>query len=305
MGFLVQRLKDFFFWSIREGKSALAKEALKYIALWLGSLFLAALVGVANRLVKNRAITIEEIRSGPFDFLMGLIRESPVHSFSVLFFVAVVVVFIFLLRRARWRFNEQSKLVKEGEAAKALATEAGLGGRWPHAKHEDGGAPWGDLCAEITRPENNILYILGANGIDTFGRPGSPLYSAMRQFPGTIRAILIRPNSDEVRGRSQAVGMDTYEYNSAIRTSVSRLRELKRQQHSVEGRYYDGQLNWKLIITNRTIWVQYYLPGAGHVDSTPVWRLDSTASEGSFYRYFYLEFDRIWRRCQTFPMELD
>jgi hypothetical protein len=31
--------------------------------------------------------------------------------------------------------------------------------------------------------------------------------------------------------------------------------------HSIEARYYEGQPNWKLIVTNSTPWVQYFLPG--------------------------------------------
>jgi len=46
------------------------------------------------------------------------------------------------------------------------------------------------------------------------------------------------------------------------------LKFLRKQAHSIEARYYEGQPNWKLIATNSTLWVQYYLPGGPHVDQT-------------------------------------
>jgi hypothetical protein len=135
------------------------------------------------------------------------------------------------------------------------------------------------LCAEISRHDNRVLFILGANGVETFGRPGSPLYKALEDFRGSVRVILTDPESDETAGRAAGLGTPIGEYKRAITTSVRRLSDLRHQHHSIEGRYYNGQPNWKMIITSRTEWIQYYAPGV-HVDATPVWRFDSTEHGG-------------------------
>ena len=84
---------------------------------------------------------------------------------------------------------------------------------------------------------------------------------------------------------------------------MRRLRDLRYQHHAIDGRFYNGQPNWKMIITSRTAWLQYYAPGK-HVDETPVWRLDSTEHGNGLYHIFAMEFERIWRRCEGHDMPL-
>jgi hypothetical protein len=194
--------------------------------------------------------------------------------------------------------------LKEASVAAPLVAELGIGGRWPHAKNE-AGAPWGDVCKEIQRSDNTVLDILGANGVETFGERGSPLYEVMQSFTGTMRVILLHPTSPETTGRAQSVRTDIRTYRKAIVASQARLRELRRQYRAVDGRFYDGQPNWKLIITSRTAWVQYYLPTGQHVNETPMYRFDATGDTSDLFHMFHMEFDRIWRRCNTFPMKLD
>jgi hypothetical protein len=100
------------------------------------------------------------------------------------------------------------------------------------------------------------------------------------------------------------VGTDPKEYKANIEISVRRVRELRRQQHPIEGRYYDGQPNWKLIVTSRTVWMQYYMPNSKHVADTPCWRFDLTSTDDGLYHYFSMEFQRIWRRCVGDDMNL-
>jgi hypothetical protein len=72
----------------------------------------------------------------------------------------------------------------------------------------------------------------------------------------------------------------------------------------VDGRYYTGEPNWKMIITSRTAWIQYYSPGGPHVDQTPVYRFDANNDGQGLYYLFKMEFERIWRRCEASPMKL-
>jgi hypothetical protein len=211
---------------------------------------------------------------------------------------ASYAIFFILLRRSNW-------ILREATIERVLAVQAGIGGRWPHAKPDDpGGAPWNDLCAEIKRHDNRTLLILGANGVETFGRQGSPLYDVMQHFLGQTRVILIDPESEQAAGRAAAVHQSINEYKKAIAVSAKRLRELRHQHHAIEARYYDGLPNWKMIITSRTAWIQYHIPGQ-HVAETPTWRFDSTEEGSGLYTLFALEFERVWRRCEFSEIPLN
>jgi hypothetical protein len=300
-------------WATRESRSIIAKEILKYLLLTICTLLLGWFFGVVSGLLHLEVPLTQEtalkrlaelVASDPYAWTVGLIRRDPVHVVVGLIFGTFVAITFVLLRRASRRIHGQAQLLKDSATYRALVSEAGLGGRWPHARADGTGAPWKDLCAEILRPDNHHLYILGANGIDTFGGPHSPLYGTLQQFSRTIRVILVKPDSQEVIGRSEALNQDPAIYRAAIEVSVRRLRDLRRQQHAIEGRFYDGQPNWKLIVTSRTVWMQYYTPGGAHVDQTPCWRFDLTATDGGLYHYFFMEFDRIWRRCEPAVMDL-
>lgn len=247
------------------------------------------------------ALVQDWLISKPYDAVV----DHPLLSTVILLLVVVTVVLGFLLSRAHSILNLQSSILSGADANYALVTQAGIEGRFPHAKQNEEGAPWKSLCEEILSPENKFVYILGANGIDTFGRPGAPLHDALQNFRGNIRVILCQPGSKQMKGRAAAVGINSNDYEKAIKESVKRLRTLRNQAYSVEGRYYEGQPNWKLIITNSTVWVQYYLPGGPHVDQTPVWLVSVTPNADGFYHLFHLEFNRIWERCIANPIALN
>lgn len=240
--------------------------------------------------------------SKPYDFI---VQDHPRLSIAIILLVVILIVLGALLFRANRILNKQSEVLSGADANYALVTQAGIKGRYPHARQADDGAPWKALCDEVLSSDNKFIYILGANGIDTFGRPGSPLYETLQNFRGTIRVILSKPGTKPMKGRAQAVGINPVDYEKAIRESVRRLKALRKQAHSIEARYYEGQPNWKLIVTNSTLWVQYYLPGGPHVDQTPVWLVSVTENGDGFYHLFHMEFDRIWERCALTPINLN
>lgn len=296
-------------WVATQSFGILAREALKYAVLGAAAVFGAWLLTVITTFFQvqgdtwsaffaNLGQAAVTFLKSPYDYSIRAFSNDPIYYFTVLVLASGNLTLLVLLRRARKRFRATA-------VERALAQQAGLGGRWPHARVDDpAGAPWGELCKEIARPDNHLLYILGANGIDTFGAQGSPLYAVMQSFRGEVRAILVHPNSNETVGRAHAVGTDPIEYRRAIRQSETRLRDLRRQQHAVEGRFYTGQPNWKLIITSTTAWVQYYAAGGQHVNATPVWRFDATKEGDGLYHLFRMEFERVWRRCADDEMNL-
>ena len=235
------------------------------------------------------------------------ILEKPQRAIPAVLIVMVLIGLVALLYRAYKTIGRQLTLVKEAAENKALVAQFGAGARWPHARRSGaGGAPWDDLIKEIERPGNHSLDILGANGVDTFADVASPLYDVLARFKnGPIRVILAFPDRRTVTGRALNVGTNARDYVKAIIKSQSRLRELKSHHLSVDGRYYKGEPNWKLIITSRTAWMQYYEPGGPHVDQTPVYRFDASDEGQGLYHLFKLEFERIWRRCEADPMKLN
>lgn len=246
-----------------------------------------------------------DIFTDPADWTR-FILEKPQRAIPAILLVLILIGLIALLYRAYKTIGKQLTLVREAAANKALVAQFGAGGRWPHCRRSGGGgAPWEDLIKEIERPANDSLDILGANGVDTFGDVTSPLYEVLARFRnGPIRVILAFPDRRTVMGRALTLGVNPRDYVKAIIKSQSRLRELTSHHLPVEGRYYKGEPNWKLIITSRTVWMQYYEPGGSHVDQTPVYRLDVNDDGQGLYHLFKMEFERIWRRCEADPMKL-
>jgi hypothetical protein len=296
-------------WVTNEGKLIVAREILKWILFALFTLASAWALGVVGNILHVSGptwgdifaaiedATIRFFRS-PIQFSIQAYSNNPIYAFIFLILIAGNVIFFILLVRSNRRLHASS-------IERSLAIQAGLGGRWPHALLNDPqGAPWDELCAAISRGDNHHLYILGANGIDTFGDRLAPLYDVMETSHAEMKIVLIHPDSPQLAGRATAVGIEPRDYKRAIRTSEQRLRDLKRQHHAIEGRFYDGQPNWKMIITTTTVWVQYYAPGRQHVNQTPVWRFDATPAGDGLYHLFRMEFDRIWRRCEGVEMHL-
>lgn len=305
-------------WAAKETRGFILRETLKTVVLTIAALVIGWLLTILSALfhlktpltvdaLKDRAAELaNQFLAHPYDLSIGLLQADPVHSVSAICIAAIVLVLYVLVRRARRQLKQQSSFLLELAKDRALVEQAGLGGRWPHARvGVPDGAPWDAIRAEILEPHNQFLCILGANGINTFGRQGSPLYETLSQFKRTTRVILVSTKSRQIEGRASAIGVDAREYKTAIQSSVRRLEELKRQMHPIEGRFYDGQPNWKLIITSRTAWMQYYMPGGMHVDATPAWRFDHVEDASCLYHYFHMEFDRVWRRCENDLMVLN
>jgi hypothetical protein len=302
-------------WLARESAGVLTKEFLKIALFSVAAIFVSWFLAAVNQLFRlETPITVDNFWSqlqsfiltawhNPFDYTVGLYARDPLHSIIALIVAIIFVLVVVLFRRVKRRIRTLAGNLQEAAVSQALVSQIGIGGRWPNAK--DGSeAPWPELCKEIRRSDNSVLDILGANGVETFGEPGSPLYELLNTFTGTIRVILLHPTGDATTGRAQSVGSNIRAYRKSILTSQRRLRDLKKQHRPVDGRFYNGQPNWKLIITSRTAWVQYYMPTGLHVNATPMYRLDATEDGSDLFHIFHLEFDRIWNRCADFPMKL-
>jgi hypothetical protein len=296
------------------------KRAVVAIAILVGGWFLSV---IANIYELNRRPTATEflwllIAEAPKDFVLWVLRGArividlaiiyPLYSVGCIILVSGYIILFVLIQRARRLIDEQADLLREADDDRELLSLAGLSEWWPHTRPDgsgvSSGVSWEELRAEIQRSENNTLHILAANGLETFGAPEAPLYHALQQFRGTVQILLVDPASEQIDGRARALGISKYRYRRAIRISERRLRELRKQHRLVEGRYYEAQPNWKLILTNRRAWVQYYAPGGPHVNEAACWRFDATEKGTGLYHLFFLEFERIWRSCELNQMDL-
>jgi hypothetical protein len=303
-------------WIAEETKGLLKKEALKFVVLTALSLIVAWILTRVSQLLQleppltldnlgsQAVVLLQDFKAHPYDNTIGVLTANPLASGVSLAFSSLLVVSAVLVRRAHFKVERISADLQEVAANAALAAKLGIGGRWAHSARDGSGAPWNELSQEILRAENNVLDILGANGLETFGEPGAPLYDTLQKFSGTTRVILLHPTSSETTGRARSVNIAVRTYRKAILASQARVRDLRKSHHAVDGRFYDGQPNWKMIITSRTAWVQYYIPGGVHVAATPVFRFDVSDDASCFYNLFHMEFDRIWRRCEGSPMKL-
>lgn len=285
--------------------------ALAVVAL-LGGIafgFIAKVVGLDHRpTAEEIAGLVWQSTIELWPWLIQAFHRHPVVGIAVIILIILYGIGGTIARALYRRLRDANDLLSKSTTQRELLSRSGLSGQWQHAKLDGTGAPWSDLVSEIRRPENNFLLILGANGLETFGAATSPLYNVLADFTGDVRVMLAHPNKQNkfVDGRASALGMSARDYRKAIQTSVSRLRDLKKETHSIDGRFYRNQCSWKLIVTNTTMWLQYYHAGHIHVADTPTYRFDSKAEGGkSLYHFFYMEFNRLWDACHDDPMRLD
>lgn len=296
----MQWLRQKFASILDEGKRVALRETLKWIFLTIVSLvggwFSAALHRLfapapplaSESILTRMAAIAHDFARAPLQYSFEILWENFFSTILTIILVACLAILFVLWRRIR-------RILGDVAVESALTVQAGLGGRWNHAIEElTDGAPWKDLCAEISRPDNNMLLIVAANGLETFAKAGSPLYEPLRKFRHQVRVLLLDPDCSETEARALTVSVPLNEYKRATNTSIRRLDELIAEGRPVTWRLYTHQPSWKMIITSRTAFIQYYISGQ-HVQQTPLWRLDVTEHGTGFYHSFVMEFERLWR----------
>ncbi len=236
----------------------------------------------------------DEERSQLVAALFGWLIDSSYQHPVIMGVAAIVLVAtllaIYLVRRTK---------SQKSSDLETILKEIGIEGLWPHGRFSptaEGGASWKQMCEDISRRDNSFVFILGANGIDTFGGKHSPLYDAIGTFTKEMKVVLLAPGSPEMESPASAVNLPPKVYRGYITKSRKRLSALKKQGRHIEMKYYDGRPNWKMIITNERSWIQYYESGS-NVSDCPVFVFFNSQSPYNFYSIFYTEFMRIWARC--------
>ncbi len=173
----------------------------------------------------------------------------------------------------------------------------------PEVKKSD----WAAVCADIKRAsdEHSPLWILGATGKETFSSPTSPLFDALRTFSGEIKVLLVRPNSVAFDHRCNSLGLSKDNYTGDILDSIEYCKELvTKKGRSVELKLYESPPIWKMFLTNRVLWVQYYKPGE-HVDKTPIYCFKYVGTESTLFDGFRTVFQKRWSHDASKNVQLE
>jgi hypothetical protein len=232
----------------------------------------------------------------------ALFWKHPTIGFLYLMLITGAFILVIPLFRARRRIRAQGERLREGDKFQNLITRTGLTAHWPHGRNDGTGASWVSLCRAIRRPPQ-FVWILGANGADTFSLPNSPLYEVLEDFPNSLRVMLAHPDSEFTSARATDVHTDQKEYRRLIIQSVERLKALYARRQNIEARYYWDRPTWKMIITGRSMWVQYYQPGQ-HVANTPVFRF-AAGTRNNLYQSFYQKYEHLWYGARQHIIKLD
>ena len=74
---------------------------------------------------------------------------------------------------------------------------------------------------------------------------------------------------------------------------MRKYRLVAKKGESVELRLYESLPIWKMFLTNRLLWVQYYKPGE-HVDKTPIYCFEYGGVESTLFDGFRTVFKKRW-----------
>ena len=170
-----------------------------------------------------------------------------------------------------------------------------------HDSENKRGQDWDRCVAEIKNTRPSRLCILGATGWDTFGSSQSPMHNLIRDFEGSIHILLLKPGSYGFQKRTAELNKNEENYRQEIEDSIEYCRSLvEKYKKSIDIRLYEDEPIWKMIFSDRYLWLQYYDP-KDDVDNTPVYTLQTRAqaTDSSLYYPLVKVFQRRWNDAKS------
>ena len=175
-----------------------------------------------------------------------------------------------------------------------------------HGSDEEKKDDWTVLNADLAKAskDKSPLWLLGANGKDTFSSPTSPVCETLRGYAGSLRVLLIKPGSVGFArrvGETQA-NLDTYFEH--ILDTIDYCADLKNKKNKdIELRLYVDIPIWKMFITQQQVWLQHY-HDQNHVDNTPMYCFEHVSNEKCLYLGFQAVFHKRWEATDTKIIDL-
>jgi len=111
-----------------------------------------------------------------------------------------------------------------------------------------------------------------------------------------VYILLLKPKSRGFEKRVTDLAKNENRYKEEIRDSITYCRDLvDTHKKSIEVKLYEDEPIWKMIFSDRYLWLQYYDP-ADDVDKTPVYTLQTRDSSTASSLYYPLVrvFQRRW-----------
>lgn len=148
------------------------------------------------------------------------------------------------------------------------------------------------------------LWILGATGKETFGSSQAPLCDAIRKYEQPIRVLLLRPYSKGFERRITELNVNSANYEEEILDAIDFCAELKRRHSKdIEIKVYSEIAIWKMILTSKELWLQYY-PPTRHVDDSPIYCFEFKGDPLGLYSAFKSVFSKRWMLDQNPMLDL-
>ncbi len=165
---------------------------------------------------------------------------------------------------------------------------------------------WSMLRSDLTDASNekSPLWLLGATGKETFSGAASPLYDEVRNYEGEIKVLLIRPESFAFKSRCRNLKVSADTYLEEILDSIDYCKDLAVKGKSITVKLYDQHPIWKMVMTTRVLWVQYYKHNT-HVDNTPMYSFEYRKEGSSLFDGFRTVFTKRWSHDNSLPIDLE
>lgn len=141
--------------------------------------------------------------------------------------------------------------------------------------------------------EHSPIWVLGATGKETFSAATAPLFDLLQEYKGDIKVLLVRPNSFAYNNRCAGLGVSSQKYLDEILDSIDYCKQLHAKGKSIEVTLYESLPIWKMVMTTRVLWVQYY-QDAKHVDDTPMYSFKYGDHDSMLFEGFRTVFRKRW-----------
>ena len=152
---------------------------------------------------------------------------------------------------------------------------------------------------QLIKEENpSTIRILGASGCETFSQEHSPLHDLVKSFSGgSMQILMLDSDSPCILDRAKSINVKVSDYRSETKRSLSYLKKLRETKESLSVKLYSHLPNWKMVLTDKYLWLQYY-SSENHVEDTVVYMVYKNNDNQSLYTPFLYEFNRLWEAAQ-------
>jgi hypothetical protein len=181
----------------------------------------------------------------------------------------------------------------------------------------------GNILEILSSPTVELVTIVTASGYDFFGEgealntPADAKDEKKKQVPlkngylldllqkreKNFQILLMHPSSEDFCERGQGYFVDhghkvlqrPEDYKRSIETSVCNIKEAFKKNKNIEVRYTKKNPQWKMIFSEREVWVQPILHGF-RSDHTPMYGFRK--SENSMYHAFWNLSEEMWHTAE-------